>query len=104
LYKYIELVQLRPISLISKSDRAVEPSGLTRIERSSAVDPAAYSYTVFLEKIYRSIRLSDNWVSNRYEQANRRGKCYLASAPGAWHRWIPLAKTLQQKLLFLSKN
>jgi hypothetical protein len=83
LYKYIELVQLRPISLISKSYGAVEPSGLTRIERGSSVDPAAYSYTVFLEKIYRSIRLSDYWISNRYEKANRRGKRYLASVPGA---------------------
>jgi hypothetical protein len=83
LYKYIELVQLRPISLISKSDRTVEPPGLTGIKRRSAVDPAAYSYTVFLKKIYRSIRLSDNRIGNRYEKANRRGKRYLASTPGA---------------------
>ena len=42
------VVQLRPIGLIAKSDRAVEPSGLTRIERRSAVDPAAYSDSAFL--------------------------------------------------------
>src|SRR6185437_3883675 len=81
LYKYIELVQLRPIGLISKSNGAVEPPSLARIERCSAVDPTAYSYPPFLKKIHRrkihrSVRLSDDRVSNCHEQANRRGKCY----------------------------
>src|SRR5690242_17888693 len=104
LYKYIELVQLRPVSLIGERDRAVEPPSLARIERCPAVNPTAYSYRVFLKKIYRRIRLSDHRVSNRYEQANRRGKCDLASASDALHGWGPLAKTLQQKLLFLSES